>query len=85
MLGFWLPLAQVTDHGRGIPIEARPHIFERFFRVQDHSTVPGSGLGLYLCSTLARRLGGSISLDWSEPGQGSTFSFRLPAAQASKS
>jgi signal transduction histidine kinase len=76
------PTVSITDHGRGISIEARQHIFERFFRVVDHSPVPGSGLGLYLCSDLARRQGGTVSLDWSELGQGSTFSLRLPAAHA---
>ena len=76
------PTITVTDHGRGIPVDARRRIFERFFRVVDHSSVPGSGLGLYLCSQLARRQGGTVSLDWSEMGQGSAFSLRLPAAPA---
>ena len=76
------PTITVTDHGRGIPVDARRRIFERFFRVVDHSPVPGSGLGLYLCSQLARRQGGTVSLDWSELGQGSAFSLRLPAALA---
>lgn len=73
------PAISVTDRGRGIASEARERIFERFFRVVDHSLEPGSGLGLYLSSDLARRQGGTVSLDWSELGQGSTFSLRLPA------
>jgi signal transduction histidine kinase len=76
------PAVSITDHGRGIGLEARQHIFERFFRVVDPSPEPGSGLGLYFCTNLARRQGGTVSLDWSEIGQGSTFSLRLPAARA---
>lgn len=74
------PAISITDRGRGIALEARGRVFERFFRVVDHSPEPGSGLGLYLCSSLARSQGGTVSLDWSELGKGSTFSLRLPKA-----
>ncbi|HEY8644049.1 MAG TPA: ATP-binding protein, partial [Candidatus Dormibacteraeota bacterium] len=39
---------------------------------------PGTGLGLYLSRQLAKLQGGSLRLDWSEEGQGSRFSLRLP-------
>lgn len=74
------PAISITDHGRGIAPELKGRVFERFFRVADPSSVGGSGLGLYLSSRLAVRQGGSVSLDWSERGEGSTFSLRLPAA-----
>jgi len=79
------PAISITDHGRGIAPAAKRRIFERFFRVPDPLTQPGSGLGLYLCSGLAERLGGSVELDWSELGQGSTFTLRLPGPRASDS
>jgi len=74
------PYISITDHGRGIAASARGRIFERFFRVADSSPQPGSGLGLYLCTGLATRQGGTVALDWSELGQGSTFTLRLRAA-----
>ena len=76
------PGISVTDHGRGIAPEAKDRVFERFFRVVDHSPEPGSGLGLYLSAELARRQGGTVTLDWSEVGQGSTFSLRLPTFES---
>jgi signal transduction histidine kinase len=76
------PAISITDHGRGIAPGAKRRIFERFFRVADPSAQPGSGLGLYLCSGLAERQGGSVALDWSELGQGSKFTLRLPGVGA---
>ena len=74
------PLISVTDHGSGIAADLTERIFERFYRAAENPGVRGSGLGLYLSAKLASRQGGRVSLDWSEPGEGSTFSLRLPSA-----
>jgi two-component system, OmpR family, sensor kinase len=70
---------KVSDTGRGIPAEARPHIFERFYRQTDprDSRVTGFGLGLAISKWIADAHGGSIEVD-SREGQGSTFTVRLP-------
>jgi signal transduction histidine kinase len=74
---------RVTDHGAGIPLEEQKHVFEAFFRgrkaVQDQ--VHGTGLGLHLVKKIVEAHGGTVSLE-SEPGAGSTFIVRLPAAPA---
>jgi signal transduction histidine kinase len=69
----------LRDHGPGIAPEYLPHLFERFFRVPDHSpSVHGSGLGLYICKQILDAHGGSISAE-SEIGQGTTFRVWLPS------
>ena len=69
----------LRDHGPGIAPEYLPHLFERFFRVPDHSpSVHGSGLGLYICKQILDAHGGSISAE-SELGQGTTFRVWLPS------
>jgi len=72
----------VSDHGSGIPEDARERIFQRFGQAsnQEHSRVPGSGLGLSICKALATRLGGDIGFR-SEPGKGSVFWVDLPRAK----
>ncbi len=69
----------VEDYGIGIPVESHQYIFDRFYRVTDHSrnTYPGLGLGLYISSEIIRRQDGDIWFK-SSVNQGSTFSFRLP-------
>ena len=69
----------VTDRGIGIPASEQQRIFEKFYRVQsrDHQHVPGTGLGLTLVNHVARAHGGSVTVR-SAPGEGSTFSLRLP-------
>lgn len=66
----------VRDTGIGIAQEMLPRIFDRFIKIDSFAL--GTGLGLSICKTIIEKLGGSISAV-SEPGQGSTFSFRLPA------
>jgi signal transduction histidine kinase len=69
----------VRDTGIGIPAEAMPRLFERFYRVNDserHGT-RGTGLGLYLVHWIVKNHGGSIAVE-SEFGTGSTFTVRLP-------
>ncbi|MBE3558563.1 MAG: hybrid sensor histidine kinase/response regulator [Ktedonobacteraceae bacterium] len=71
----------VSDRGVGIPQEMLPYIFDRFFRVPDVEVQTGSsvglGLGLYIARKIVERHGGSIEVE-SVPGQGSTFTVRLP-------
>jgi two-component system sensor histidine kinase KdpD len=65
------------DSGPGIPPEALPLIFERFYRVRSDKTVTGSGLGLYICRQIIQAHRGKI---WAEsaPGEGTTFFIELP-------
>ena len=73
----------VTDTGSGIPAEAVPRLFERFFRVQGAASRSheGSGIGLSLVQGLVKLHGGSIDVE-SELGKGSTFSVTLPLGAA---
>ena len=74
---------RVEDHGVGIPPEEQKHVFDAFFRgrkaVQDQ--IHGTGLGLHLVKRIVEAHGGTVSLE-SEPGAGSTFIVRIPAAPA---
>lgn len=68
----------VSDHGLGIPAEALPRLFDRYFRVAETAhRAPGLGLGLYISRVLVEAHGGRI---WAEstPGEGSTIGFTLP-------
>ncbi len=68
----------VSDQGRGIPVEMQSTIFERFKQVQGSDTkIGGAGLGLAICKALVELHGGSISVK-SAPDQGSTFTITLP-------
>lgn len=78
---------RVTDDGPGIPPEHLPHIFDRFYRV-DQSRVrtadegkrpPGSGLGLSIVQWIVNAHGGEV-IAASELGKGSSFEVRLPRA-----
>jgi signal transduction histidine kinase len=66
---------RVTDDGCGILPEQRKRIFEPFVSLRKG----GIGLGLFLSLNFVRRWGGDIVIE-SEPGRGSTFEIRLPAA-----
>ncbi len=73
-------LVSVADTGVGIPPEDRHKIFTKFFRA-DHpevQKVPGTGLGLSITKSIVEVHGGRIWVE-SEPEQGSTFYFTLPA------
>ncbi|WP_134774178.1 sensor histidine kinase [Ornithinimicrobium flavum] len=70
----------VTDQGRGISPADQERIFERFYRVdaaRSRST-GGTGLGLSIVKHICANHGGEVTV-WSEEGQGSTFTLRLPA------
>ncbi len=72
----------VVDTGVGIPAEARDRIFDRFEQADGSSTrrFGGLGLGLWLARGLTEKMGGRLVLD-STPGQGTTATVELPAAQ----
>jgi two-component system phosphate regulon sensor histidine kinase PhoR len=70
----------VVDTGRGIPSEALPHIFDRFYRVSDSEEAEGSGLGLSIARSIVEKHGGRIWVE-SKEGQGSTFAFTVPVSQ----
>jgi signal transduction histidine kinase len=67
----------VADTGPGIEAENRDRIFEAFWRGPSSESGGGTGLGLNVARTLARLLGGDITLDGSETG--STFTLTLPS------
>jgi heavy metal sensor kinase len=74
----------VSDSGSGIPLEAQPHIFRRFYRVDgarardDSGCGSGAGLGLAIAHWIAEAHGGRLSLERSGEG-GSTFLATFPA------
>ena len=73
---------QVKDTGCGIPADQIPHVFERFWQAK-HRQYLGAGLGLYIAKNIVDAHGGKIGLE-SKEGEGSTFYFTLPAAEAEK-
>lgn len=69
----------VRDTGPGIPREDIPHLFEKFYRVDNSATrtIGGTGLGLFICRKIVELYQGRIWVD-SELGKGSTFYINLP-------
>jgi len=67
-------IISITDHGLGIPPDALPHLFERFYRAKNVTVaeIPGSGVGLYIVKSIVDELGGRIEVK-SELNQGTTF------------
>jgi len=70
----------VADEGAGIPLAHQSKIFDKFVQVKSDKAVGGSGLGLAICKEIVKAHGGTIWVN-STPGQGSTFTFTLPAAR----
>ena len=70
----------VHDRGLGIPIGEQERIFDKFYRLDPDQRrgIGGTGLGLYICRELVRSMHGHIWVE-SEPGEGTTFAFELPA------
>jgi signal transduction histidine kinase len=73
-------LLQVRDQGVGIPPSELKRIFKRFYRVSTSASgrVKGTGLGLFIVRSIARRHGGEASAQSEGAGRGSTFTLRLP-------
>ncbi len=73
----------VVDEGVGIPSDLHDRVFERFFRVDPARSrdTGGTGLGLSIVKHVAAAHGGDVTV-WSQPGRGSTFTIRLPQADA---
>ena len=72
-------ILEVSDNGKGIPRNMRRKIFGRFIRLGSEleREQPGTGLGLYIVSTLVRSMGGEIEVTDSRQG-GAKFTARLP-------
>jgi two-component system sensor histidine kinase BaeS len=69
----------VTDTGPGISEEELPRVFERFWRGEHARGISGSGIGLAVVAELVRAHGGRVAVS-STPGEGTTFTVRLPRA-----
>jgi signal transduction histidine kinase len=67
----------VSDEGMGIRPHDLKHIFERYYRADNHGNISGFGIGLYLCAEIIKRHQGRIWAE-SEVGEGSVFYFSLP-------
>lgn len=74
-------VADVIDTGSGIPAEAMPHLFERFYRIDEgrNRQTGGTGLGLAICQSIVQAHQGKIEVQ-SVVGKGSVFSVYLPCS-----
>ena len=70
----------VADRGRGIPVEYREKVKERFFRLDQSRNTPGIGLGLNLADAVVRLHRGKLLLEDNNPGL--RIVVMLPEAQA---
>jgi signal transduction histidine kinase len=76
-------VVRVSDHGPGVPLEEREHIFERFHRGKATSAESGFGLGLAIGRELAERMGGRLELV--DSAHGACFALTLSASASSPS
>jgi signal transduction histidine kinase len=77
-------IVSVVDNGLGVPPEAIPRMFEKFFRIDnsDRRAITGTGLGLAICRKIVEAHGGRVWAESDGLGHGSRFSFTLPLATA---
>lgn len=75
-------VCEISDNGIGIDEDEVSFIFQKFYRTEKTKTrnVSGTGLGLYICKTLATQMKGNIWFE-SESGKGTTFFVSLPRAR----
>ncbi len=75
-------LLSVRDRGPGLPAPEMKRIFRRFYRIPGPLTqrIKGTGLGLFIVQSAARRHGGRAYAESAGPGSGATFSIELPLA-----
>ncbi len=75
----------IKDTGPGIPAEDIPHLFQKFYRVDNSTTrtIGGTGLGLFICRKIIELYQGRVWVE-SEVGKGSTFFINLPRLDAKK-
>ena len=74
----------VTDEGQGVTPERLPHLFRKFARSDSKNRarhIEGTGLGLAICKGIVQAHGGRIWAESDGPGQGSRFTFTLPAVE----
>ena len=74
-----IAVVAVTDNGKGLTAEQTEAVFERFYRT-DPSAPGGTGIGLTIARSIARRHGGDVTAESAGPGRGSTFTFDIPLA-----
>lgn len=77
-------LVDIMDGGVGIPQEAIPYLFERFYRARNVTIaeIPGSGIGLYIVKSIVEELGGTVSVE-SVLDKGTRFIVSLKRSQSS--
>src|SRR5262249_46506531 len=75
----------IRDHGLGLPADALPRLFEKFYRVDnsDRRAIKGTGLGLAIVKQLVDAHGGRVWAESDGLGQGARFVFTLPCAAVS--
>jgi two-component system sensor histidine kinase MprB len=71
----------VRDHGPGIALEDRDHVFDRFYRAASARSLPGSGLGLAIVRDVAEAHGGTVTAE-DAPGGGALLRLRFPVTKS---
>jgi two-component system sensor histidine kinase SenX3 len=75
-------VVRIRDRGIGIPRSELKQVFKRFYRVADREVarVKGSGLGLFIVRSIAKKYGGNAFAESDGPGRGATITIQLPRA-----